>query len=348
MMDFEGTARSEEMVSIVWENGWEEYTPASKRQVQFKGYRIASERSTEYKMISEDRSSFTVKYCDDEALSPRILTDTIDWFFTFHDDDLQTVWEKRPCNYIVDRKTYQTVAKISFVGDSVTRNSVSSYYIDSPDGMILIKSFADSYYGFFLENEKIAEFSIQYDPKHRLRRMGVEFPAFYSACCSDQISEITRVLLLSIPFLRNIGIGTDGKAEAEALKHFGSNERMKYLERYRTFRVSKCSVTFLLAELTPNEREEFMNGIGTVFPLQSYHWHSRDLLTISEIDIANTEEIEIMLLKLAEEFPHTEISIKAKFGPSPEAVIYGLDDHGGYITADFRDGKIKVKDCIID
>ena len=315
--------------------------------IQFQGYRLVSNRTTEFEMIGEDGSGCTVRYCVEEPLNPHILTDSIDWFFTFPGNDPEPTFVKGLCSFILDGQTRATVAKIRVVDLFMADYSKSDYLLDSPDGEILIRSYSDSSYDFFRDNERVAGFAIRYDPKHRQRRFGIEFPAFYSAYCSEQLSEITRVLVLSIPFLRYIGIGTAGRVEAEALKHYGSNEKLQYLESFRSYPVSKCSVTFLLGRLTPLEREKFENHIGLSFPLQSYRWLSQDQLTVSEIDISNIEEMEKILLQLAAWYPHTEIKIDTRYGGFPENLNRGQDDFGGYLAVYCRDGEVQVEDVPI-
>lgn len=130
------------------------------------------------------------------------------WHFCFPGGDEPTIVPGLR-GFIYDMEEKQ-VASVKYL---IVWKEPCEYALSSPDGEILIKSYDDGSFLFFMHDEKIAHFRRCYDPAREYSDFGDVFPMDYYAWCVSRLSEVTRTLILSIPFIGHFGVSADHRLE---------------------------------------------------------------------------------------------------------------------------------------
>lgn len=112
--------------------------------------------------------------------------------------------------YFVDHGTRQPVASVEY---RVILRDPAEYILRVENNEIWIKSYLDGSFHFYCGNEEVARFKRHYDPERKFASYGANFPMDYYAWCLESVSELARILILSIPLIGQFGVSPDYRLE---------------------------------------------------------------------------------------------------------------------------------------
>ncbi len=139
---------------------------------------------------------------------PLIYAEGIKWTYTFFESSFPTVFPGVR-GYFVDLASEEKLGSIAY-GRIFADPEEDA--MDSPDGPIRILTYPDGAFQFLLDDEPVAAVERKEDPVKTFSVERGEYPAEFHISCSAKLSEVTRRMILCVPFL-----GLYGKNPAHRL-----------------------------------------------------------------------------------------------------------------------------------